>query len=306
MTVEDVPRVLEAWNATLKHDRLTEQRFRNVMLEDPNYEPEGVLIAEDDAGAVLGFSACVVRRDLEGKDGGGGEHNYDRGFLKGFFAVSGREGSAAARELLSRAEAFSAGAGKRFVTVTIYDGPYVYPGIDVRYERLRRILARNGYQDFSTIECVAADLRSPKVDRMLEEVRATIPSEITITTWDPFMLPAFRKFVEEGNMPGWFPTGWESKYAEPEQTTLILRNGDEILAWARFHPHQPRAGFGPIFVLDRGRGKSYGAVLLLESMVRARKMGSRTMLAQWANTGFYVRYGWNIVRRFAVLRKELS
>jgi hypothetical protein len=29
------------------------------------------------------------------------------------------------------------------------------------------------------------------------------------------------------------------------------------------------------------------------------------MFAGWANTGFYVRYGWSIIRRFAVLRKEL-
>jgi len=306
MTAHDAPRVLAAWNHVLKHDHLTEQRFRGVMLGDPNYEPEGVLVAEDDAGVVLGFSACVVRREVEGKDGGGGEHDYDRGFLKGFFVVNGKSGAAAAGQLLSRAEAFAAGAGKRLLTVVTYDGPYAYPGVDVRYQRLRRLLARHGYQDFYTIECVAVDLRSPQVDRMLDEVRATLPADITITTWDPAMLPAMRKFVEEGNMPGWFPVDWESSYANPQQTTLILRRGDEILAWAQFRPRHPRASFGPILVLPRVRGNNYGAVLLLESMIRARDAGCLEMFAGWANTGFYVRYGWNIVRRFAVLRKRLS
>ena len=305
MVADDAARVVAAWNQALKHDHLSEQRFREIMLEDPNCEPEGVLLAESDAGDVLAFSACVVRRDLRGRDGGGGEHNYNRGFLKGFFAVPGTEAAVAARELLSRAEAFASGAGKRFVTVTVYDGPYIFPGIDVRYQRIRRILERSGYQDTYTIECVATDLSSPKVDRMLAGVRATIPSDITIATWDPVMLPAMRTFVAEGDMPGWFPVGWESAYAAPAQTTLILRKGEEILAWAQFHPRHPRAGFGPILVLERERGKNYGAVLLLESMVRSREMGSRSMFAGWANTGFYVRYGWSIIRRFAVLRKEL-
>jgi len=305
MTTDDVSRVLSAWNQTLKHDRLSEERFRGVMLEDPNYEPEGVLLAEDAAGKVLAFSACVVRRDLRGRDGGGGDDNYNRGFLKGFFAVPGKDGTAAARELLARAEAFAAGAGKRCVTVTVYDGPYIFPGIDVRYQRIRRILERSGYQDTYTIECVAIDLRSPKVDRMLADVRATIPPDVTLATWDPVMLPAMRAFVQEGDMPGWFPVGWEGTYDRPEKTTLILSKDGEILAWAQFRPRHPRASFGPILVLERERGKNYGAILLLESMVRSREMGSKSMFAGWANTGFYVRYGWSIIRRFAVLRKEL-
>ena len=305
MAIDDVSRVLSVWNQTLKYDHLSEERFRQVMLGDPNYEPEGVLLAEDDAGEVLAFSACVVRRDLRGKDGGGGEDNYNRGFLKGFFAVPGKDGSAAAAELLARAEAFAAGERKRFVTVTIYDGPYVFPGIDLRYQRIRRVLERNGYQDTYTIECVAVDLRSPKVDRMLDDVRATIPPDVTIATWDPSMLPAMRTFVAEGNMPGWFPVGWETAYDRPEKTTLILSKGDEILAWAQFRPRHPRASFGPILVLKRERGRNYGAILLLESMARSREMGSKSMFAGWANTGFYVRYGWSIIRRFAVLRKEL-
>jgi GNAT superfamily N-acetyltransferase len=305
MAIDDVSRVLSVWNQTLKYDHLSEERFRQVMLGDPNYEPEGVLLAEDDAGEVLAFSACVVRRDLRGKDGGGGEDNYNRGFLKGFFAVPGKDGTAAAGELLTRAEAFAAGAQKRCVTVTVYDGPYVFPGIDVRYQRIRRVLEHSGYQDTYTIECVAVDLRSSKVDRMLDDVRATIPPDVTIATWDPAMLPAMREFVAEGEMPGWFPVGWETAYDRPEKTTLILSKGDQILAWAQFRPRHPRASFGPILVLKRERGKNYGAILLLESMARSRQMGSKSMFAGWANTGFYVRYGWSIIRRFAVLRKEL-
>jgi len=40
-------------------------------------------------------------------------------------------------------------------------------------------------------------------------------------------------------------------------------------------------------------------------MERARAGGAERMTAGWANTGFYVRHGWHITRRYAVLRKEL-
>jgi GNAT superfamily N-acetyltransferase len=86
---------------------------------------------------------------------------------------------------------------------------------------------------------------------------------------------------------------------------LALRYDGEILGWAQYWPSTPRAGFGPILVLPRARGNGYGALLLLECMVRARRDGSATMWAGWANTGFYVANGWHITRRYAVLHKQL-
>jgi GNAT superfamily N-acetyltransferase len=79
-----------------------------------------------------------------------------------------------------------------------------------------------------------------------------------------------------------------------------------VLGWARFRATKPRSGFGPILVLPRARGKDYGARLLLECMVQAREAGAQQMTAGWANTGFYVRFGWHITRRYAVFTKELA
>jgi GNAT superfamily N-acetyltransferase len=306
MTEPDLPRVLSAWNAILIHERLAEQRFRQVMLGDPNYEPEGVLVAKGESGELLGFSACALRREVAGKDGGGSQDDFDRAYLKGFFVVDGDAGDAAAKDLIGAVESYARAAGKQRLTVTEYGAAYVFPGLDVRYERLRGLLMRNGYQDFHTIECVAADLNDPAIPHMLKEAWATMSSEIKlIAPWEPSVLPAMRRFVAEVEMPAWFPIGWETRYEQPREHCSVLTKGGEIIAWAQFHPHKPTSGFGPILVLHRERGHNYGGLLLLESMTRAAQLGCERMLAQWANTGFYVRYGWNIVRRFAVLRKAL-
>ena len=306
MAAEDVDRVVPAWNAALVHDQVTEEQFRQVMLEDPNYESGGVVIAEGPSGEVLGLGACVLRRTPEGKDGGGRDWEFLRGFLKGFFVVDGQQGEVAAPPLLAAAEAYCSAAGKRELMVSEYSGPYVFPGIDVRYHRLPSILAQLGYRDVDTIEDVGVDLRGTDLASRREAARARFGPEHTILTWEPGLMPAMRKFVAEGNSPQWFPVGWESGLARPRERAFVLRKGDEILGWAQYWPGQPRAGFGPILVLPRARGRGYGAALLLECMVRAREGGAEHMDAGWANTGFYTANGWHIIRRYAVLNKELT
>jgi ribosomal protein S18 acetylase RimI-like enzyme len=306
MSEGDLHDVVLAWNAALPHDEVSEERFRQVMLEDPNYEPESILVARGNDGSVVGLSACVARRTAKGKDGRGRKGEFRRGYLKGIFVAESEAEEAAADVLLGAAESYCREAGKEEMWVTQYAGPYLYPGIDVRYERLRETLARHGYRDRWTIEDTAVNLRDPRLAARLARARAALSPKLELLTWEPGMLPAMQRFVAEGEQPQWFPPGWESGFSEPRETALILRKGEEILGWAQYWPRQPRGSFGPILVLERLRGRGYGSILLLECMVRARERGVEQMWAGWANTPFYVANGWHIARRYAVLTKELG
>ena len=306
MSEDDLQDVIRGWNAALPHDQLTEQEFRRIILQDPNQEPQGLLLAKADDGSPLGLTVCVVRRTVEGRDGGGREDEYRRGFLKGFFVAEAREAEAAASQLLAAAETYCGEAGKEELRVTEYTGPYVWPGIDLRYERLRGILAQHGYRDIWTIEDVGVDLRDSRLQARLDRARAGLGPGHTLLTWQPESMPAMRRFAAEGNQPQWFPVGWESGLSQPRENVLILKKRREILGWAQYSPGRPRAGFGPILVLERARGRGYGSLLLLECMIRAREQGAEYMEAGWANTGFYTANGWDIVRRYAVLTKALG
>jgi GNAT superfamily N-acetyltransferase len=304
MTPEDIPAVLHAWPLTF--DPVTPERLQGLIFGDPNYEPEAVSLARDDHGAILGLSSAVLRRTTEGKDGCGAPYGFDRGFLKLFFVTPGPHDEIAARALLGAAESYSAAAGKVELRVTQYTGPYLYPGMDVRYERLRELLTLNGYRDVATIEDVAVALDEADIAARLARARDRVGSDVEVLQWVPELLEPMRAFVAEGQMPQWFPVDWEAKYAEPDDTTLILRIGGEILGWSHYFPGLPRSGFGPILVLPRARGRAYGVLLLLECMDRARRRGASLMSAGWANTGFYVAAGWYIRRRFAVFTKPLG
>jgi ribosomal protein S18 acetylase RimI-like enzyme/predicted GNAT family N-acyltransferase len=306
LSEQNLEHVLAAWNAALTYDSLTARRFCRVFLEDPNREPGGILVAEGGDGAVLGFSACVARHTVEGKDGRGGDWEFKRAFLKGFFVLPGDDETAIADSLLAAAEAYAARAGKEEMRLTEYAGPYVFPGLDIRYERLHGILSAHGYRDERTIEDVAVDLNRPELPSLLARAQDRVGPSAEVVTWRPEMLPAMQAFVAQTCEPQWFPDGWERSFGEPEDHVLILRRGEEILGWAEYRPTQPAASFGPILVPDSMRGNGYGSVLLLECMVRSHQQGSETMAAGWANTGFYVANGWHISRRYAVFTKSVS
>ncbi len=308
LSEEHITSVVEAWNGVLAHDRVTEAQFRRVLLEDPNYEPEAVHVAWSDDGSVVGLSACVLRRTPEGKDGGGHEYEFERGHLKAFLVLECPARNEIADALLAAAESYCAQAGKQKLFVTEYTGPYFFPGIDVRHQQICDILAGHGYRDVGTLEDVAVDLRDPSIPDRLARAGERAGPTTEVLTWNPDLLPAMRRFVEEEDERQWFPVGWESQaqWSRPREVALILRRGEEIVGWAQYWPGTPRAGFGPVLVLRRERGKGYGALLLLECMKRAGDQGSENMWAGWANTGFYVACGWHIVRRYAVFVKDLG
>jgi GNAT superfamily N-acetyltransferase len=306
MSEADVPAVLEAWQSALIHDRVPESEFRRAILNDPNSEPDAIRVAWDNDGSVAGFAAFLVRRTVPGADGCGQQYEFQRGFLKAFFVKEGEAGERAATELLAGGEAYCAAAGKTGVSVVEYAGPYLFPGIDVRYQRLREILAGHGYRDVRTIEDVAVNLCDPLVPRLLEKARARVGSSVELLTWRPDLLPLLQELIATGDQPQWFPSGWDSRYAEADERVLVLRKGKKLVGWARFGPKVPEGFFGPIMTLPSERGNGYGNLLLLEAMVRSRQQGTVTMSAGWAATGFYVTNGWHITRRYAVLSKELS
>lgn len=57
----DEAALLALWNATLTHDRISASTFRIRVLLDPNFSPEGLLLAED-RGRLAGFVLSLARR----------------------------------------------------------------------------------------------------------------------------------------------------------------------------------------------------------------------------------------------------
>ncbi|GJM83321.1 hypothetical protein HMSSN139_58170 [Paenibacillus sp. HMSSN-139] len=122
----DEPRIVELWNRTLLLDPVTAKRFRNLVLLDANFDPEGMRLAFGEAGQLVG---CVyaVRRLLPMS---GTELEPDHGWIPFFFVDSAAERQGIGSRLLDEAEGFLRGLGRKKLFFASYAPNYIVPGID--------------------------------------------------------------------------------------------------------------------------------------------------------------------------------
>ena len=312
LTRPDIPKVVEAWNRSLVHDRVTQERFEWVILGDPNYEPEGSIIALDQ-GKIGGFCSAIAQEGISGKDIKG-RSKKDYGYIKGLFVLDDAWDRGVGERLLEQAEDYLASKGKRVVKVVEYTGGRsFFPGIDVRYERLLDFLAGHGYKrlrdwgEIYTIDDLAVDLTDFEPTAYHIEAKKRVAAMgVKITPYHPAMLEKMRIFVEKLEYyRHWFPAGWEDGFGASGHALVALKE-KAIVAWASYWPNKQDGAFGPIGVLEAYRSHGIGTCLLLESMLRMKELGTPKATAGWAETGFYLKSGWQICRQYAPFQKKLQ
>jgi GNAT superfamily N-acetyltransferase len=304
LTRSDVPMVVEAWNRSLVYDSVTQERFEWTILDDPNCEPEGNIIALDQ-GQIVGFVSVVAR--------GGEPHEKDDGFIKGLFVLDAYWEQGVGEKLLEQAEAYLVSRGRRAIKVTAYiGGRYFFNGIDLRYERLLALLNECGYErlrdwgEIYTVDDVAVDLTDFEPTAYHIEARVRVEAiGVKITPYHPAMLKEMRVFAEKLlGYEHWFPTGWEDGFGARGHTLVALKD-NEIVGWADYRPDPQGGEFGPIGVLEAYRGNGIGTCLLVESMLSMKELGTPKATAGWAETDFYLKNGWHICRQWAPFQKKL-
>jgi GNAT superfamily N-acetyltransferase len=305
LTRSDVPMVVEAWNRSLVYDSVTQERFEWTILDDPNCEPEGNIIALD-RGQIVGFVSVVAR--------GGEPHEKDDGFIKGLFVLDAYWDRGVGERLLEGAEAYLVSRGKHAIKVTAYiGGRYFFNGIDLRYERLLALFAECGYErlrdwgEIYTIDDVAVDLTDFEPTAYHIEARKRVAAiGVKIMPYHPAMLEEMRIFVEKLAYWEWFPSGWEDGFGSSRHSLVASKDG-EIVGWADYRPDPQDGEFGPIGVLEAYRGHGIGTCLLLESMLSMKELGAPKATAGWvAETNFYLKSGWHICRQWAPFQKKLQ
>lgn len=290
----------------MPYDKITEARFENTIFADPNFAKEGNFAATQNNN-VVGFVAAVAREGIVGRDGAGTIRENDIGYVKGFFVLVDHDrDEAIEKDLLERALDFLKSKGKKMARVGDYTGRYFSPGIDTRYEKALRFYLTNGFREIDTEEDVMIDLSAFQPTEYHKRAQRRIRElGVNIATYRPTALQAMRRFAEKLAYPQWFPEGWELRFAKRGHTLVALLK-NEIVGWAEFHLDSGEWFFGPIAVLKELRKMGIGTCLLLESMLRLKALGANSVTAGWANVPFYLKNGWMISRRYAVLQKELA
>lgn len=127
MEISDFQAVVKIWNKNFIYDKVDNERFKEAVFDDPNYDKKSTLVATDN-NKIIGFAGCVVREDE-------GENEKDVGYLKAIFAKKEYRNKGIRKLLLQHIADFLRSKKKRMINVVRYSGShYFFPGIDIRYK----------------------------------------------------------------------------------------------------------------------------------------------------------------------------
>lgn len=305
METSDVPEIVRGWNRSLPHDQVDEERFEDVILNDPNHEKGASLVAIHD-GKTVGFISSAAREGVLGADNRGGPGEKDRGYIKGIFVLEDFRRQGIGTRLLDEAAKYIKSKEKSVIRVITYTGRYFFPGVNLKYEAALKFFRARGFQKDQTIDDMDIEVKDYQLSDYQKDARRRMAKVgVRVQDYDPSMLNEMRKFVQKVKMTSWFPQGWEERFKEKGDKVVALK-GEEIVGWASYWPSTGTAGFGPIAVLEEMRGNGIGTCLLLESILRMKDAGADRVTASWTNTPFYVPNGWKIYRQYAVFEKDIG
>ena len=315
--------LVDAWNRSLHADPTTAGWFRDCVLLDPNFDPEGLRVAVA-GGRVVGCAYGVRRltplalgTDLE----------PEVGWIPFFFVVPEHRGSGLGRRLLGEALAFLKGQGRVRVDFASYTPNYVLPGADAEiYPDGFRLLEGLGFETLYSPVAMDRSLVGYVMPDDVHGLRAVREGEgyVFRTPMDG-ELPELIRFAADVFNPDWGEAIRNHK--SPERMVVAIKRGAAadgsggaggaggvggvsagIVGFALYGAYRGVGErFGP-FGVDPGlQGTGLGKVLLHLTMTRMRAEGLHSSWFLWtgekSSAGhLYTKAGYSITRRFHVMR----
>ncbi len=297
---------LDVLQRAMLADPIGRATFARKVLLDPNFDPEGALVALD-AGRGVGFVLAIVRRfPLEDAPPDTGS-----GYVTLLAVAPEARGRGIGSELLKRAEAYLASRGCTRALISPYAPGYFIPGVDVTvYADCLAFLQRRGYSVISrpiAMECDLTALQTP--DWVVNRERQLVAEGIAVEPYTTARTPALFAFLRAH-----FPGDWQRfarsaadriEQGEPASRLWLALSGDEVIGYA----HHEVERFGPIGVAQEWRGRGIGHVLMYRTLAAMRLQNLHTAWFLWTDertaSRLYAAAGFRVTRKFSVLAREL-
>ena len=305
----DEKQIVALWNEVLSFDPITLKRFRNQVLLDANFDPQGLIIAEkegDIAGALL-----AIRRRLPMT---GTDLEEGTGWITFFLVRSADQRIGIGRELMGSAIQFLKMHRVTHVYFSSYAPNYFLPGIDRKtypagYEFLQKEGFRRLYSPVA-MHRTLMDYTYPSDVKDLKSVR--MKEGYTFNKVQDGDLYEVIRFANIEFNPDWGRAIREGILQGVDSSQVIVAKKEgRIVGFAMYGGYEMiRERFGPFGVSDSEQGKGLGKILLHETLFA---MKQRTIQGAWflwtsetTSAGhLYRKNGFTTVRKFDVMVKEL-
>lgn len=296
--------LIDAWNQSMPGDPTTSGWFRDCVLLDPNFDPEGLRVAVID-GRVAGCAYAVRRLTPLAP---GTDLEPETGWIPFFFVAPEHRGAGLGRRLLGEAVAFLEARGRTRIDFSSYTPNYVLPGADAElYPDGFRLLGGLGFEtlyspvamDRTLVGYVTPDeVRALRAKREGEGYAFRSPREGE--------LPELIRFAADVFNPDW----GEAIRQHRDTNRMIIAKKAEIVGFALYGAYRgiPER-FGPFGVDPDERGTGLGKILLHLTMTMMRAEALHSSWFLWTGEAspaghLYTRAGYEVTRRFHVMRRS--
>ncbi|MER6007523.1 GNAT family N-acetyltransferase [Nonomuraea angiospora] len=296
--------LVDAWNRSMPADPATSAWFRDCVLLDPNFDPEGLRVAVSD-GRVVGCAYGVRRLTPLAP---GTDLEPDTGWIPFFFVVPEQRGGGLGRRLVGEALAFLERAGRTKVDFSSYTPNYVLPGADSElYPDGYRLLNGLGFRTLYSPVAMDRTLVGYVTPDEVRELRAERESEgYVFCSPTDGELPELIRFAADAFNPDW----GEAIRLHRDPRRMVIAKKDQIVGFALYAAYRgiPER-FGPFGVDPEQRGTGLGKILLHLTMTMMRAEGLHSSWFLWTGEAspagrLYTKAGYQITRRFHVMRKS--
>ncbi|MGH2601931.1 MAG: GNAT family N-acetyltransferase [Dehalococcoidia bacterium] len=307
----DGPGLVRAWCRSLTADPITPARFRDLVLLDPNFDPAGLRVARTPDGDVLGAAYAVRRKHAFT----GADLEQECGWLVFFFVDPAAQGVGIGRSLVQGCLDWLRAQGRTHVEFSPYTPNYILPGLDRHaYPAAGRLLDGLGF----SVRYQAVAMQRSLVDYTPPESVTRQEAAMAEQGWrigspEADELPDLVTLAGEHFNPDWARAIREAVVGGLDLDRIVIarRPGGELAGWAMHGAYSGALDrFGPFGVRDDLRGLGLGKVLLNTSMQSMRAAGAQVAWFLWTGERspaghLYLNNGFQITRRFDIMRKEL-
>ncbi|SHG46834.1 GNAT family N-acetyltransferase [Ornithinibacillus halophilus] len=305
----DEVKIVDLWNESLWKDPITPKRFRNLVLLDANFDPEGLRVAFD--GENLVGVVYAVRRLLPMF---GTDLEPDNGWIPFFFVDEGYRKTGVGKRLMNDATNFLKEHGRKHVFFASYAPNYIMPGVDEEaYPEAYQFLLSQGFDKLYSPIAMDRNIVDFKLsDEIKDLVKLREEEGYTFSLAEDKDLYDVIQFANIKFNPDWGRAIREGVLQGlPMERILVARQGDKVVGFCIFGGYEGVPDrFGPFGVDPDQQGKKLGKILLnlcLQQMKAESLHGAWFLWTGEKTTAGYLykKTGFEVTRTFHVMKKDI-
>ena len=303
--------IVQLWNICLENDQIQQKRFRNMVILDENFDPEGLKVAVKE-DTIIGALYAVRRQTPFYKN----IMNEEDSWITFFFVHPDQRRKGIGTSMFNEAQKFLKKSGVKNLYFSSYTPNYFVPGIDkeaypIGYEFLRAHEFRKLYS------CVAMDKNlvnfkmSESIKKSLLLRRSEGYSFDYVSDKDFYELVTFAS--NEFN-PDWGRAIREAvlKDISYNQIIIVKNKEEKIVGFSMFGGYETiQTRFGPIGIASNEQGNKLGNILLNLSLKEMVKSNLHSSWFLWTGEKspagqLYSKLGFKVTREFHVMFQTIS